>query len=374
MLERNRIPLLRHDAARLHEAVAEPHVAELERPPEQQILYEAAEAGQQHRRRRHALEQVVHRRNRAVCIASRAVEAEQIACQVAVDRKAGAGDGTGPKRVSVGREQRRLQADGIALELLDDGKQIVRHGRGLRGLRMCVHRHHGVAMLLGDVEQAVPQRQHTLMKCQDELPLPHPVHRHVDVVAAPRGVQAPGDIVAARGDEQSLHVEKQVLVAAVVGDLPDLVHVDAVEGQPELVGVCRPDDRPVRQHHQVRVVNRHQRRDKQPLGVLEVLVENVLDVFRREPHGVASITTLGDSLTNVPSRTFVHGVRGFFTVFVTGFVVRVRGSGARFGCEVRVRGSGARFGVRGSKFGVRGSRFEVRGARCEVRMRVRFVT
>ena len=52
VLERDGIPLLRHDAAALHEPVSQPQVAELARAPEQQILHDAAEAGEQHRRRR----------------------------------------------------------------------------------------------------------------------------------------------------------------------------------------------------------------------------------------------------------------------------------------------------------------------------------
>jgi hypothetical protein len=79
VLERHRVPLLRHDAARLHEPVAQAQVAELHRAPEQQVLHDPAEAGEQHRRRRRALEQVVHRRDAAVGVARRAVEAEQLA-------------------------------------------------------------------------------------------------------------------------------------------------------------------------------------------------------------------------------------------------------------------------------------------------------
>ena len=78
MLQRDRIPLLRHDAAALHEPVAEPQVAELRGAPEQHILDEAAEADQQHRRGRRAFEQVVDRRDAAVGVAGRPVEAEQV--------------------------------------------------------------------------------------------------------------------------------------------------------------------------------------------------------------------------------------------------------------------------------------------------------
>ena len=92
VLDGHRVALLRHDAARLHEAVAEAHVAELERAPEQQVLHEAAEAGHRDRRRRDAFEQVVHRGDAAVRVARRALEAEQLARLLAVDRKPRAGD------------------------------------------------------------------------------------------------------------------------------------------------------------------------------------------------------------------------------------------------------------------------------------------
>ena len=61
------------------------------------------------------------------------------------------------------------------------------------------------------------------------LALPHPVHRHVDVVAASRRVQPSGDVLAARFDDQSIDVEEEILVGAVVDDLPHLVLAHAVE-------------------------------------------------------------------------------------------------------------------------------------------------
>ena len=48
MLQRHRIPLLRHDAAALHETLADAEVVELRGRPLQEILNEAAEADQQH--------------------------------------------------------------------------------------------------------------------------------------------------------------------------------------------------------------------------------------------------------------------------------------------------------------------------------------
>ena len=71
VLERDGVALLRHDAAALDELVGEPQVSELARAPEQQILNDPSEPGEQDRCRRHALEQVVNRRDAAVGIAGR---------------------------------------------------------------------------------------------------------------------------------------------------------------------------------------------------------------------------------------------------------------------------------------------------------------
>jgi hypothetical protein len=48
VLERDRVALLRHDAAALHEAVGQPQVAELCRAPEQEVLHHATEAGEEY--------------------------------------------------------------------------------------------------------------------------------------------------------------------------------------------------------------------------------------------------------------------------------------------------------------------------------------
>ena len=71
VLQRDRVPLLRHDAAALHEPVRQPQVAELHRAPQQQILDDAAEADEQDGGGAHALEQVVDRRDAAVGVARR---------------------------------------------------------------------------------------------------------------------------------------------------------------------------------------------------------------------------------------------------------------------------------------------------------------
>ncbi len=83
-------------------------------------------------------------------------------------------------------------------------------------------------------------------------------------------------------DDQALDVEEEILAGAVVRSLPDRVLRDRVERLAHRVRVLRRDDALRRQHHQVRVVDRHQRREEQRLGVLEVLVEDVGDVLGSE--------------------------------------------------------------------------------------------
>ena len=74
----------------------------------------------------------------------------------------------------------------------------MRDGARLRRLRVRVRSEHRVAMPIRQIDERGSQIEHARGQQRDELPLPHPVHRHVDVVAAARGVQAAGDVIAAR--------------------------------------------------------------------------------------------------------------------------------------------------------------------------------
>ena len=123
---------------------------------------------------------------------------------------------------------------------------------------------------------------------EDQLPLRHPVHRHVDVVARARGVQASRGIVTAAADNQPFEVEKQIFVGAVVLDLAHVVDVDAVERPADRRRFLLADDALVREHDEVRVVDRHQRLEKLRLGVFEVFVEDDANVVGREFHATVS--------------------------------------------------------------------------------------
>ena len=224
VLERHRVALLRHDAARLHEAVAEaagsrtPTVHQSSRSCTTRPRPTSSTDG-----RRDALEQVVDRRDAAVGVAGRAVEAEQLAREVR-DRsgKPVPVMAQAPSGLRLVRREAPPQPHGVALELLDDRQQVVRDRRRLRPLRVRVRRR-TPSRGAGRRARAGWRAARASPSCsaEDELALPHPVHRHVDVVAAAGGVQPAGDLLAAAVDQQALDVEEEILVGAVVGDVRD---------------------------------------------------------------------------------------------------------------------------------------------------------
>ena len=136
--------------------------------------------------------------------------------RVAIDRKAGAGDRARAERVLVRARVGRPQPHGVALELFDDRQQVVRDGGRLRRLGMGVGGEDGVAVLRGQAQQRSRSPWPASDERQDHLPLLHPVHRHVDVVARARGVQPAGGLFAAAFDDQTLDEEEEILAGAVV--------------------------------------------------------------------------------------------------------------------------------------------------------------
>jgi hypothetical protein len=88
----------------------------------------------------------------------------------------------------------------------------MRHRGRLRRLGVRVRRKHGMPMTLRHVHERPAQQDRRLQQSQHELAKLHAIHRHVDVVAAARGVQPARDGVAAVAttafqiEEQSSHV------------------------------------------------------------------------------------------------------------------------------------------------------------------------
>ena len=176
----------------------------------------------------------------------------------------------------------------VALELLDDAEQIVRERRRLRRLGMRV-RGEQRARDAGDARSISTSRRSTLASINpdDELPLPQPVHRHVDVVAAARGVKPAGCVLAAGVDEEALDVREEILAGAVVGRLAYRGDGDRIERLADRTRVSRVDDAAVGEHDEVGVVDGDQRGQEECLRVLEVLVEDLRHVLRIEPHSSA---------------------------------------------------------------------------------------
>src|SRR5665213_4637483 len=97
-------------------------------------------------------------------------------------------------------------------------------------------------------------------------------------------MQPPRHLVSAGADQQALDVEEEILVGAVVLEIAQVLLRDGVERAANRMRIRRRDDAAISQHHQVRIVNRHERRKKERLGVLEVFVEYAGDVLGCESH------------------------------------------------------------------------------------------
>ncbi len=97
-------------------------------------------------------------------------------------------------------------------------------------------------------------------------------------------MQPAGDVVSTRVHDQTLDVEEQILVGAVVREIAHVVLRDGVERGANGMGIGGGHDAAIGQHHQMRVVNRHERREEELLGVLEIFVEYVGDVLGCERH------------------------------------------------------------------------------------------
>jgi len=57
-------------------------------------------------------------------------------------------------------------------------------------------------MAIDELQQRAAEREGRREQSEDELALPHPIHRHVDVVARPRRVQPAGGLLAAGLDDE----------------------------------------------------------------------------------------------------------------------------------------------------------------------------
>ena len=159
----------------------------------------------------------------------------------------------------------------------------MRHGGGLRRLRVRVRRHDCVDVPAGQIDEARTQRERGVDQLEHELALTHPVHRHVDVVPAAGRVQPAGHVIAARSDQQPFDVEEEVFVRPVVVGGTDLFDRELSSASRRRCASARRAC-PLRKHDEMRAVDRQQRREEQRLRVLEILGQDVVDVFGRKRH------------------------------------------------------------------------------------------
>jgi hypothetical protein len=110
----------------------------------------------------------------------------------------------------------------------------------------------------------------------------------VPVIAHAPSVQPAGEVFPAALDDQPLDVEEQVLVRAVVRRPPHFFKRDLLEGVPDRAGIGRRQDRPLGEHHEMRMMNRHQRREKLRPGVLESFLEAARHVIGGKLHETAA--------------------------------------------------------------------------------------
>ena len=139
-------------------------------------------------------------------------------------------------------------------------------------------------VLIRHVYQCLPQLDHGLGERQNPLAEQHPVHRHVDVVAAARGMEPAGDVRPAGLGQKTVYIEEEILAGSVVARAFERVTIDGAERLPNRARVVGPHDAPFGQHREVGVVNRHQRLDEQRLRIFEVFAEHEPKVFEGEGH------------------------------------------------------------------------------------------
>src|SRR5437868_5450800 len=105
----------------------------------------------------------------------------------------------------------------------------MRDRRRLRRLSMRMRSEYRITIRVSLGKQYVTQSNRPFIQRQDQHPLLHSIHRHIDVVARPRRVQSPCGVFAALTNQQAVDEEKQIFAAAVVFGLANLGNGDTSE-------------------------------------------------------------------------------------------------------------------------------------------------
>ena len=282
MLDRDGVPLLRHDRAHLHVRVGDVEVPHLECGPGVEILGEPPEMDEEELERAVHAGDVVVGGDAAVGVVLHAGEAQELGHRAAVQREAGGRDRRRPHAGEIRVAARQAQALHVAKQELDEGAEVVPVGRRLGRLAVRVRHDQRAAVRLRDLEQGRDRPEEIVEQHRQALLERHLEHRVVDVVPAPARVELPRRLDAEPPLELRLDEEEEVLVLPRVGERRDvgapLDVVERLEDRPRL----RPGEEALRgQHDRARPVDPHLLPPVVLLHALEERRQHRLPVHRR---------------------------------------------------------------------------------------------
>ena len=228
VLDRHGIALLRHDRAHLDESVGDGEMSDLESRPRVQVLDETPGVDEEKLERRVHAGCIVGGGDASVGILLRIGKAQELGHPLAVEPEARRGDRRRPHAGEVDRARRVQQPIHVPQRQLDERREVMAVGRRLRGLAVRVSDDDGVALPLGDGEQALDQRDMRIEQRRQPILERELEHRVVDVVTAAAGVELAGDFDTEPADELAFDVEEEVLVLARVRETLEIERPDDV--------------------------------------------------------------------------------------------------------------------------------------------------
>src|ERR1700735_3662110 len=123
VFKRDRVALLRHDAADLDISVGETEIVELGSAPKKKVLRKTSEVDHANRENRAALREVIDCSDRSVGVDLESFEAKKLLGEVTVDGEARCSNRTCAQRIAVDTGVGRHQAFRIALKNFDKGHE-----------------------------------------------------------------------------------------------------------------------------------------------------------------------------------------------------------------------------------------------------------
>ena len=218
MLDGHRIALLRHDRAHLDEGVGHVQVADLEPRPGVQVLHESPGVEEDELDRRVHARGVVGGGDAAVGVLLHVGKSQQLGHALAIEPETRRGDRRGTHAGEVDGARRVQQPIHVAQRQLDERREIVAIGRGLRRLAVRIRDDDGFALALGHGQQRLDhgemlgeERRQPVLQRQLE-------HGVVDIVAAAPGMELARDFDAQPADQLGFDVKEEILVLARVDE------------------------------------------------------------------------------------------------------------------------------------------------------------